>query len=63
MQRLRENQQSQNLARPGMVNPNQFAMRNNMRNNILNGNVPRDMTKQMYEQCHILPELSMLTST
>ncbi|KIW15487.1 hypothetical protein PV08_05533 [Exophiala spinifera] len=51
MQRMRENQQSQNLARPGMVNPNQFAMRaNNMRNNIMNGAVPREMANKMTPQ-------------
>lgn len=45
---MRENQQSQNLGRPGMVNPNQFAMRaNNMRNNIMNGTVPREMANKM----------------
>ncbi|KAL6244659.1 hypothetical protein RBB50_008187 [Rhinocladiella similis] len=51
MQRMRENQQSQNLGRPGMVNPNQFAMRaNNMRNNIMNGTVPREMANKITPQ-------------
>ncbi|KIX06439.1 uncharacterized protein Z518_04415 [Rhinocladiella mackenziei CBS 650.93] len=48
MQRMRENQQNQNLARPGMM-PNQFAMRN-MRNNMMNGNLPRDMANKMTPQ-------------
>ena len=47
MQRMRENQQNQNLARPGMMNQNQFAMRANMRNNLMNGNIPRDMANKM----------------
>lgn len=42
MQRMRESQQNQNLARPGMMNPNQFAMRANMaaRNGMMNGTMP-----------------------
>jgi len=41
MQRMRENQQNQ-INRPGMMNPNQFAMRANMaaRNGMMNGNMP-----------------------
>ncbi|EHY54496.1 hypothetical protein HRR83_004382 [Exophiala dermatitidis] len=61
MQRMRENQQSQNLARPGMMNANQFAMRANMRNNMMNGNVPRDMSKQMTpQQVHQLSKAALL---
>lgn len=47
MQRIRENQQNQNLARPGMMASNQFAMRANMRNNLMNGNIPREMASKM----------------
>ncbi|KAI1628983.1 hypothetical protein EDD37DRAFT_30971 [Exophiala viscosa] len=50
MQRMRENQQNQNLARPGMMNQNQFAMRANMRNNLMNGNIPRDMANKITPQ-------------
>jgi len=42
MQRMRENQQNQNLARPGMMNPNQFAMRR------MNGNMARADMAKMY---------------
>jgi hypothetical protein len=45
MQRLRENQQNQNLARPGMM-ANRF-MQANMRNNMMNGNVPKEMVNKM----------------
>ena len=40
MQRMRENQQNQNLARgPGMM-PNQFMRAGMARNGMMNGNVP-----------------------
>ncbi|EXJ92567.1 hypothetical protein A1O3_01119 [Capronia epimyces CBS 606.96] len=58
MQRMRENAQSQNLARPNMVNSNQY-MRANMRNNMMNGNVPRDMAKQMTpQQMHQMQQMN-----
>jgi hypothetical protein len=46
MQRMRESQQSSNLARPGMMNP-QFAMRANMRNSMMNGNIPGNIPREM----------------
>ncbi|ETI28591.1 hypothetical protein G647_01041 [Cladophialophora carrionii CBS 160.54] len=49
IQRMRENQQSQNLARPGMMAGNRF-MPANMRNNMINGNVSREMASKMTPQ-------------
>ncbi len=46
MQRMRENQQNQNLTRPGMMGTNRF-MQGNMRTNMMNGNVPREMANKM----------------
>jgi hypothetical protein len=43
---MRENQQSQNLARPNMMAANRF-MPANMRNNMMNGNVSREMASKM----------------
>ncbi|KAK5281073.1 hypothetical protein LTS13_005773 [Exophiala xenobiotica] len=45
MQRMRESQQSQNLARPNVMQQN-YAVRN-IRNNIMNGNMPREMANKM----------------
>ena len=45
MQRIRESQQSQNLTRPNMMNQNY--VRANMRNNMINGNLPREMVNKM----------------
>jgi hypothetical protein len=43
---MRENQQNQNLARPGMMAANRF-MQANMRQNIMNGQVPREIANKM----------------
>jgi hypothetical protein len=45
MQRMRESQQSQNLARPNVMQQN-YAVRN-IRNNVMNGNIPREMANKM----------------
>jgi len=49
MQRMREN--SQTMMRPGMMNANQYAMRANMRNGMVNGGaMPAEMAKRMTPQ-------------
>ena len=53
MQRMREN--SQTMMRPGMMNANQYAMRANMRNGMVNGGaMPAEMAKRMSVKIHVL---------
>ncbi|EXJ70304.1 uncharacterized protein A1O5_06372 [Cladophialophora psammophila CBS 110553] len=51
MQRMRENQQNQNLTRPGMMTANRFAIQANLRNNVVNGNnMANKFTPQQIQQ-------------